>query len=134
MFHNIVSGEYAKYYRKEIADCQLVVVVGGGLIKYTTQYFGTGLRGLLKAAKKNHVKVIFNAVGVEGYDSANSRCKELKYILRHSAFQSVTTRDDIETLRRDYFDGHPSLVIWYATQLFGHLKFMESEKMKHHQS
>lgn len=109
IFHRVLAGEYSRFFGKEIENSQLVVVVGGGLIKYTTQYFGTGLRGLLNAAKKKHIGVVFNAVGVEGYDSANSRCIELKRLLRIRSLQSVTTRDDIETLKRDYFAAAPAI-------------------------
>lgn len=100
--HTIVSGEYTRYYAREIRGSQLIVVVGGGLIKYTTQYFGLGLQGLLKAAQKEQIPVVINAVGVEGYDEANSRCLELKRTLQLSALKRITTRDDLETLRNKY--------------------------------
>jgi len=126
LFHSIVSREYAKYYSKEIKNSQLIVVVGGGLIKYTTQYFGLGLQGLLKAAAKENVDVVFNAVGVEGYDSYNSRCKELKHILHHRSLKKITTRDDIDTLVQDYMQGKPAIscrmvcdpAVW-ATEVYG---------------
>lgn len=133
MFHSIVSREYAKYYAKEIKGSHLIVVVGGGLIKYTTQYFGLGLQGLLKAAAKEKIDVVFNAVGVEGYDSDNSRCRELKHILHHSSLKKVTTRDDIDTLVQGYMDGVPAIpcrivsdpAVW-ASEVYGVTKKQDS--------
>ena len=108
--HTIVSGEYARYYAKEIKGCQLIVVVGGGLIKYTTQYFGLGLQGLLQAAHKELIPVVINAVGVEGYDAANSRCLELKRTLHLPALKKITTRDDLKTLRDKYLGANSNIL------------------------
>lgn len=112
----------------------MIVVVGGGLIKYTTQYFGLGLQGLLKAAAIENVDVVFNAVGVEGYDSGNSRCRELKHILHHPALKKITTRDDIDTLVQDYMAGKPAIpcklvsdsAVW-ASEVYGITRNLNSK-------
>lgn len=136
LFHSIISREYTKYYLKEIKGSQLIVVVGGGLIKYTTQYFGFGLQGLLKAAAKENINVVFNAVGVEGYDKNNSRCKKLKKILHLPALKKITTRDDIDTLIYNYMGGSPNIpcnlvcdpAVW-ASEVYGITRKLKSNVM-----
>lgn len=101
--------EYTRYFKEHIEGADLIIVVGGGLIKYSYQYFFAGISGLLDAADLYGIPVVFNAVGIEGYDAANPRCVRLKSALHKRALRHITTRDDIETLRNLYFDGNPSI-------------------------
>ena len=101
--------QYKSYYLKNIKDANLIVVVGGGLIKYSCQFFYAGLSSLLDAAEKYHIPVAFNSVGIEGYDATNPKCLKLKETLQKKALCNITTRDDILTLIDGYFDGHPTV-------------------------
>lgn len=105
----VMQGEYTKYFKKHIKGADLIIVVGGGLIKYSYQYFFAGISGLLDAADLYGIPIVFNAVGIEGYDAANPRCARLKSALHKRALRHITTRDDIVTLRDYYFDGNPSI-------------------------
>lgn len=101
--------EYTRYFKEHIEGADLIIVVGGGLIKYSYQYFFAGISGLLDAADLYGIPVVFNAIGIEGYDAANPRCVRLKSALHKRALRHITTRDDIEALRNCYFDGSPSI-------------------------
>ena len=46
--------------------------------------------------------MLFNAVGVEGYNARDARCRLLKCALNRRTVKMLTTRDDAETLRRFY--------------------------------
>ncbi|MDE6354863.1 MAG: polysaccharide pyruvyl transferase family protein [Prevotella sp.] len=105
----IINKEYIKYFRNNIKCADLIVIVGGGLIKYTYQYFYAGISGLMDAAEKYGIPVVINAVGVEGYDASNAKCIKLKTALHRKALRHITTRDDIQTLYNCYFDGKPSI-------------------------
>lgn len=92
------------YFKRNIRNCDAVVVNGGGLIKYTTQFFGLSLNSLLNCCKIKKVPVILNAVGVEGYEERNNKCQYLKKTLHIPSLIYISTRDDINTLRIKYFD------------------------------
>lgn len=105
----VIKKEYYRYFKKNIKDADLIIVVGGGLIKYTYQYFYAGISGLMDAAEKYGIPVVFNSVGIEGYDASNKKCMLLKSALHRKALRYITTRDDIQTLYNYYFDGKPSI-------------------------
>lgn len=106
---SVINKEYIRYFRKNIKDADLIIVVGGGLIKYTYQYFYAGISGLMDAAEEYGIPIVFNSVGIEGYDAYNKRCMLLKNALQRRALRYITTRDDIQTLYNCYFDGKPSV-------------------------
>ena len=97
-----------KYYTHQLESNDFIIVVGGGLIKYKYQYFHIALASLLKAAKSKNAKVVFNSVGIEGYDETSPKCQILKRAIL-DAIQSNTliyfsTRDDIDTLQQKYLN------------------------------
>lgn len=104
-----IQKQYIKYYKKNIKTADLIIVVGGGLIKYTYQYFHPSLDGLMVAAERCGIPVVLNSVGVEGYDGTNKKCLALKSVLHKKALRHISTRDDIKTLYNSYYDGKPSI-------------------------
>lgn len=106
---NRLVNEYIAYFNEKLYDVDLVIVVGGGLIKYYCQDFTFGITGLLTVAEKYKIPVVFNSVGVEGYDENNECCQLIKKALKSSALYRISTRDDIEILYNDYFDGSPNI-------------------------
>ena len=106
--------KYYKYFRKQFRDIDVVILVGGGLIKYTYQSFSASISGLLKAAQSYNRKVIFNSVGIEGFDADNRRCLRLKEMLHLSCVKAISTRDDITKLCDSYFDGSPTIPCHYV--------------------
>lgn len=99
------------YFEQGIQGADMVVVVGGGLVKYSYQFFYFELMALLRAGEKLDVPIILNAVGVEGYDVNNARCQLLKKMLQMPSLIYVSTRDDLETLIHGYFNNNPSIPV-----------------------
>ncbi|MEE1082585.1 MAG: polysaccharide pyruvyl transferase family protein [Paludibacteraceae bacterium] len=98
-----------KYFLEQLQDVDVIIIVGGGLIKYKAQYFWIYLPAMIDAAEKLGKKVIVNAVGVEGYDEDDYRCQKLKKALHSFSVRHISTRDDYKTLMESYFDGAPKI-------------------------
>lgn len=94
--------KFENYFKPLIKDHDLVVVVGGGLIKFKYQYFWAEVSGLIRAADKLNIPLVLNAVGIEGYDEFDLKCQVLKNSLNSKCVQSITTRDDINSLQLNY--------------------------------
>ena len=101
--------DYKKYYEINIKDSDIIIVVGGGLIMFTYQFFGGSIIALLETAYKNRIPVIFNSVGIEGYDEEDYKCQILKKALNIPIIRSFTTRDDLNTLKENYLNGKPPM-------------------------
>ncbi len=95
----LISVQFAKcsYMNMAIGN-DVIVVVGGGMIKYKAQECYVYMPGLIQAAEKLNIPIILNSVGVEGYDETDFRCKYLKRNLNRDIVKMITTRDDISTL------------------------------------
>lgn len=106
-YQDILMEKALRYFEAGIKDSDLVVVVGGGIVKWSYQFFYAELTALLNAAEKLNVPVVFNAVGVEGYSESDPKCQMLKKAMQLPALIHVSTRDDLETLIEGYYDGNP---------------------------
>lgn len=123
----LVKRDYDAYFDNRLADADVVVVVGGGLIEFTGGRFADGLHSIASAGKKHGFPVIITATGVEGYDGANKRCTELKDMLHLESVRYVSTRDDLNTLVKSYLDGGNTGIICekvadpavWASEIFG---------------
>ncbi|WP_299330803.1 polysaccharide pyruvyl transferase family protein [uncultured Psychrobacter sp.] len=91
-----------KHYRSQLKEAELVVLVGGGLIKYKYQGVFLYLIALIETAEELGIPVVINAAGVEGYSETDPRCQLLKMSLNKDIVKSITTRDDLETLSKKY--------------------------------
>lgn len=113
--HSLSSKDYEhslfQYYKNNIKEQDVIIVVGGGLIKYKYQNCDIALINLLKAAYEKKAIIIFNSVGIEGYDDNNPRCQRLKQEMlkasKNKTLVYISTRDDIHTLQEKYFENHP---------------------------
>ncbi|MBR6115417.1 MAG: polysaccharide pyruvyl transferase family protein [Oscillospiraceae bacterium] len=79
-----------------------VIFAGGGLIKYRVQTLYINIDVITRFAEKYGVPVMFSAVGVEGYDRDDYRCRMLVNAVKRKNVRFISTRDDIETLRNHY--------------------------------
>lgn len=130
----IKLNDSVKYFKTELKDQDLIIVVGGGIIKYKYQDFWMDLTALLKASTFLVKPIVFNAVGVEGYDISDRKCRILKQAMHLPALKYISTRDDIDTLQGCYFDGNPHLpceqvadpAVW-ASEIYGITKDSRSE-------
>ena len=94
---------YLKNESPKLKDLDLIIFVGGGLIKYSNQlYITMMIDEITKYAENNRIPVIFNGVGIEGYDENDEVCKFLKNAINRKSVVAITTRDDIETLNTKY--------------------------------
>lgn len=92
-----------EYYETNLKKSKMVIIAGGGLIKYSRENFWNALYSIISYCNKARIHVYFNAIGVEGFDSKNFYCQLLKYSLNKKCVKLITTRDDIETLKK-YFN------------------------------
>lgn len=90
--------------REAISKSDLVIFGGAPLFNYSYQNFYLRTIRTLELAEEYKVPVLFSSIGVERYDSSNKKCQALKTALGLSVVRQITTRDDIESLRR-YVEG-----------------------------
>lgn len=93
---------YQKYFREKLKDVDMVVVVGGALVKFKLiRDFHNPIHTLIDVAKEFGINVYLNAIGVEnGYDGNDFGCQTVKNYLNYSNVKMITTRDDISTLHQ----------------------------------
>ena len=102
-WHHSSSGRsFAVNELRKLRGADLIVFAGGGLVKFHRQNFYSPIDDVTRFAEKNRIPVLFNAVGVEGYDAANPKCAILQRALRRNCVRMVTTRDDAQMLKREY--------------------------------
>lgn len=89
-----------KYYKNIIKGKDAIIFVGGGLIKYKYQNCYHYINEVTKIAEENQIPTFLNAVGVEGYDEKNVKCKILIKALNRDCVKMITTRDDIDNLKK----------------------------------
>ena len=92
-------------YREAVQGLDCLVIAGGGFIKFETQGLNYLVEMIIKAAEREGIPVMFNAVGIEGYDDRDLRCRKLKAALNSDNVRVITTRDDIDTLSGQYIEG-----------------------------
>lgn len=87
---------------KELLSSDIIIFAGGGLIKYHKQNFHFIIHEVIKVASKNNIPVIFNSVGIEGYEEDNVECQMLKNDINNNCVKAISTRDDIDILKDKY--------------------------------
>jgi polysaccharide pyruvyl transferase WcaK-like protein len=90
------------YYKRDLAGVDAVVFAGGGFLKFRTQGLNYHVEHILRICDRQGIPVMMNAVGIEGYDAADARCRALRDAVSRPCVKTITTRDDIETLTRGY--------------------------------
>ena len=95
--YNIYSEDY-----EIIRHADLIIFVGGGIIKYKYEKFYIYITNILTQAQRYCIPVLFNGVGVEGYDEQDERCQNLKKALNFECVKTITVRDDLKNLRENY--------------------------------
>ena len=87
-----------------IEKSDLIILAGGGIIKYKYQKFYYYIDQIISIAEKSKVPVIFNGVGVEGYDPDDEKCILLQKAINNPWVKQITVRDDIELMERKYIE------------------------------
>ena len=83
----------------QIYFADMIIFVGGGIIKYKQENFYYRVSDIIEEADKYHIPVFLNAVGVEDYDDTDERCLQLKRAINLPCVQAITVRDDLQTLK-----------------------------------
>ncbi len=94
--------EIKSFYQQKLKNIDIIIFVGGGLIKFSTQYFGDSIFAIVMIAQERGIPVLFNSVGIEGYDSNNEKCQNLRKLLNMPIVKYISTRDDLKTLNECY--------------------------------
>ncbi|HHE0554593.1 TPA: polysaccharide pyruvyl transferase family protein [Vibrio parahaemolyticus] len=97
-------GCYKRDYKNKFNDASAIVFAGGGMIKFKYQDCWAHISALVDTVANKPCPIFFNAVGVEGYDQSNYKCRLLKESLNHSAIKMVTTRDNLSLLNDGYIE------------------------------
>ncbi|MDR0561045.1 MAG: polysaccharide pyruvyl transferase family protein, partial [Prevotellaceae bacterium] len=103
----LLKESYKRHYEKQIdKNSDLIVIVGGGILKFKYENFAPKLVALIDCAEKNNIPVIMNAIGVEGFSKENIGCKWLHKAINRAINKTInkaiTTRDDIDSLNNEY--------------------------------
>ena len=96
----LFPNKLTNYYKKILKNCSAVIFAGGGLVKYNVQELWAAVYCITKYCEKLNIPVYFNAVGVEGYNSHHPYVKLLKQALNRNCVKGITTRDDIDSLKK----------------------------------
>ncbi len=98
-----------EHYSKIIQQSSLIILVGGGLIKYQYQNLWIYIHSLISVAAKYNIPVVFSSVGVEGYSETDKRCIILKKAINNPIVKIITTRDDFNTLDNLYLKNNDKI-------------------------
>lgn len=90
--------------RKAISSSDVVVFGGAPLFNYAYQNFYLRTIKTLELAQEYGVPVLFSSIGVEAFDADNPKSLRLKEALASPCVRQITTRDDIDSLRK-YVEG-----------------------------
>lgn len=122
-----------KYYKNKIKQSDLIIFVGGGIVKYKYQNFYHYINYITKIADKTKIPVGLNAVGIESFDDKNIKCRVLKKALNRKCIKMLTTRDDIDKLPK-YISNDANIIIGqvsdsavYINEVYGINKNINSE-------
>jgi len=111
----ITKNKYRQYYEKNIDKIsQLIVVVGGGILKFKYQNFAQQLVALVECAETFNIPVVMNSVGVEGFDKKHTgECiwlnKIINKAINKTINKAITTRDDIELLENKWLKNNSTI-------------------------
>jgi polysaccharide pyruvyl transferase WcaK-like protein len=102
----------AGYYRGKLSGAEAVIFAGGGIFKYRYEELGIRVAILVELAAAAGIPVMFNSVGVEGYDAQHPQARYLKAAVNKDAVKVITTRDDLETLQQGYVANNHIKTAW----------------------
>ncbi len=87
-----------------VRNSDLVVFPGGGFIKYKQENFPKELGRVTERAEHYGIPVMYNAMGVEDYDSENEGCLRIQEMLRSFSTRYITSRDYSDFLNETYLE------------------------------
>ncbi len=103
-----------------------VIFTGGGLLKYNHQIISEPMQIILQYAKDRNIPVMLSAVGIEGYDEKNPSCIALANAINTENIKIITTRDDIDLLRKKWLKRKEILTECVADPACALMQYMPS--------
>lgn len=91
-----------KYFDEQLENVDIIIFLGGGTIKYDVRVdFGKYYRRIANAAKEKNIPIVVFCAGIESkYNSYDGRCVFFSKTLSDDIFKIISTRDDINELRK----------------------------------
>ena len=114
---------------KTISKSSVVVFGGAPVFNYLYQNMYERTAVTIELAEKHNVPVLFSAVGVDRYDEGNERCQRIKDKINSDAVVQVTTRDNIEALKK-FIDSSKNICKVADPAVFSNYVFEKSIKKK----
>jgi len=99
--------------RKAVSEADVIVFGGAPLFNYSYQNFYLRTIKTLELADEYGVPVIMSSIGVEPHDASNAKSLALQKALRSGSVRQITTRDDIDSVRK-YAEGTDIVVAHVA--------------------
>ncbi len=85
-----------------VRNSDLVVFPGGGFIKYKQESFPVDMERVVSRAEHYGIPIMYNAMGVEGYDAENEGSRKLVRLLESPQSRYITSRDFSDFLNETY--------------------------------
>lgn len=100
--HSDFKTKLVDYFDKNFQNVDLVLFVGAGTIKWHVRLdFGPIFGVILECAKRRNIPCAISGAGIESeYSDVDSRSLYFSNVLSDSIWKIITTRDDIESLRK----------------------------------
>lgn len=108
--------KYLSYEMEELikgADC--AIIAGGGIIHYKYHDYYAGICSFILACQRYNIPLAINAVGIEGFDKQEPKCKMFQKYLNFPVIKIITTRDDIDTIKKSYIDSKSTTPVMKIT-------------------
>ena len=86
----------------KVRNSDLVVFPGGGFIKYKQENFPKNMGRIVSRAEHYGIPIMYNAMGVEGYDAQDERCMTIQNHLLGKSCRYITSRDYADFLNETY--------------------------------
>lgn len=110
------------HFKRIIPTCDAIIFAGGGFLKFKNQGLNYVVEQVVDLCGQHNIPVMLSAVGIEGFDSDDYRCRKLKSAISSPVIRSITTRDYLETLEDGYEVRAPT-----RTRLVGDSAFWATE-------
>jgi polysaccharide pyruvyl transferase WcaK-like protein len=101
-----------RYYRRCLKGAEAVIFAGGAIFIYKYLELGIRVGQIVSISADLNIPVMFNSVGVEGYDGKSLQARYLKDAINDDIVKVITTRDDLNLLQRSYVTNKKIQTAW----------------------
>lgn len=89
------------HFKEQLQDCDIAIVVGGGIVNFRTNRFVNFLLTVVKCSEQLEIPCILNALGIEqGFDLSFPNCQLYQRALNNPWIRAISTRDHLDTLKQ----------------------------------